>query len=70
VTQLLYLENGTSVNTSLEESKYLGLHLRFEIDMAAYSMCEFGGGENERMELEAYRETHFPTLTKYQIGGK
>ncbi|XP_077252233.1 O-fucosyltransferase family protein isoform X3 [Tasmannia lanceolata] len=43
-------------------SKYLALHMRFEMDMVAYSLCDFGGGENERMELEAYREIHFPTL--------
>lgn len=43
-------------------SKYLGLHLRFEIDMVAYSMCEFGGGETERRELQTYREVHFPLL--------
>lgn len=43
-------------------SKYLALHLRFEVDMVAYSMCEFGGGENERKELQAYREVHFPLL--------
>ncbi|CBI30704.3 hypothetical protein VitviT2T_015228 [Vitis vinifera] len=43
-------------------SKYLALHLRFEVDMVAYSLCEFGGGENEQKELQAYRETHFPLL--------
>lgn len=43
-------------------SKYLALHLRFEIDMVAYSMCEFGGGESERRELQAYREVHFPLV--------
>ncbi|XP_060192353.1 O-fucosyltransferase 8 isoform X1 [Lycium barbarum] len=43
-------------------SKYLALHLRFEIDMVAYSMCEFGGGETERRELQTYREAHFPLL--------
>jgi len=43
-------------------SKYLALHLRFEIDMVAYSMCEFGGGETERSELQSYREVHFPLL--------
>ncbi|CAN4105615.1 unnamed protein product [Withania somnifera] len=43
-------------------SKYLALHLRFEIDMVAYSMCEFGGGETERRELQTYREVHFPLL--------
>jgi len=57
---LPYLEEGTEISHS--SSKYLALHLRFEIDMAAYSMCEFGGGEAERRELQAYREIHFPTL--------
>ncbi|VFQ88932.1 unnamed protein product [Cuscuta campestris] len=42
--------------------KYLALHLRFEIDMVAHSLCEFGGGEEERRELEAYRQIHFPAL--------
>ncbi|GLT54632.1 hypothetical protein SLA2020_278150 [Shorea laevis] len=31
-------------------------------NMVAYSLCEFGGGENERKELQAYREIHFPLL--------
>ncbi|KAL9255101.1 O-fucosyltransferase 15-like protein, partial [Drosera capensis] len=44
-------------------SRYLALHLRFEIDMVAHSLCEFGGGEEERRELEAYRQIHFPALT-------
>ncbi|PKI50617.1 hypothetical protein CRG98_029004 [Punica granatum] len=30
--------------------------------MVAYSQCEFGGGESERKELQAYRESHFPLL--------
>ncbi|GKU92373.1 hypothetical protein SLEP1_g6109 [Rubroshorea leprosula] len=42
--------------------RYLALHLRFEVDMVAYSMCDFGGGEYEKKELKAYRETHFPLL--------
>lgn len=50
--------------------KYLGLHLRFEMDMVAYSLCEFGGGEAEKEELAAYRMAHFPTLSKYQEAGK
>ncbi|KAJ6926056.1 O-fucosyltransferase 8 isoform X4 [Populus alba x Populus x berolinensis] len=43
-------------------SKYLVLHLRFEVDMIAYSLCDFGGGQKERRELQAYRESHFPML--------
>lgn len=50
--------------------KYLGLHLRFEIDMVAYSMCDFGGGKSEQRELEAYRKIHFPILAMYQKEGK
>lgn len=49
-------------DTSRGPSKYLALHLRFEVDMVAYSLCEFGGGENEKKDLQAYRETHFPLL--------
>ncbi|KAG0495888.1 hypothetical protein HPP92_000539 [Vanilla planifolia] len=52
----------TEDNTSRKPLKYLGLHMRFEMDMVAYSMCDFGGGEKERRELEAYREIHFPGL--------
>ncbi|EOA39909.1 hypothetical protein CARUB_v10008597mg [Capsella rubella] len=44
--------------------KYLALHLRFEEDMVAYSLCDFGGGEIERKELQVYREEHFPLLLK------
>ncbi|KAK8580593.1 hypothetical protein V6N13_143673 [Hibiscus sabdariffa] len=43
-------------------SRYLALHLRFEEDMVAYSLCDFGGGQNEKKELQAYREVHFPLL--------
>ncbi|XP_075477910.1 O-fucosyltransferase 15 isoform X1 [Primulina tabacum] len=45
-------------------SRYLALHLRFEIDMVAHSLCEFGGGEDEMQELAAYRDIHFPALTE------
>ncbi|KAJ9689791.1 hypothetical protein PVL29_012458 [Vitis rotundifolia] len=49
-------------NRAAKSSRYLALHLRFEIDMVAHSLCDFGGGEEERQELEAYREIHFPAL--------
>ncbi|XP_059438977.1 O-fucosyltransferase 2-like isoform X1 [Corylus avellana] len=52
-----------SNNRAKKASRYLALHLRFEIDMVAHSLCEFGGGEEERQELEAFREIHFPALT-------
>lgn len=51
------------VGHAVKASRYLALHLRFEIDMVAHSLCEYGGGEEERKELEAYREIHFPALT-------
>ena len=45
-----------------KDFRYLALHLRFEIDMVAHSLCDFGGGEEEKKELQAYREIHFPGL--------
>lgn len=54
-----HLEESSS---SKRPSRYLALHLRFEIDMVAYSLCSFGGGEDETRELQAYREIHFPLL--------
>lgn len=45
-----------------EPLKYIALHMRFEIDMVAYSLCEFGGGQDEKTELQTYREIHFPLL--------
>ncbi|EPS72365.1 hypothetical protein M569_02392, partial [Genlisea aurea] len=45
-----------------QTSKYLALHLRFEVDMVAHSGCYFGGGESEKKELRLYREEHFPLL--------
>ncbi|XP_050223690.1 O-fucosyltransferase 8 isoform X2 [Mercurialis annua] len=56
-------DNSSNMNDQIKEpSKYLALHLRFEVDMIAYSLCEFGGGEDEKRELKAYRESHFPLL--------
>ncbi|WCJ20153.1 O-fucosyltransferase family protein [Euphorbia peplus] len=59
-----YAESNTEEKEghSKKPSKYLALHLRFEIDMVAHSLCEYGGGEEERKQLEAYREIHFPAL--------
>ncbi|TKY71855.1 GDP-fucose protein O-fucosyltransferase [Spatholobus suberectus] len=61
-TQLLgkFIHNKENHEANRGPMKYLALHLRFEIDMVAYSLCEFGGGEDERKELQAYRERHFP----------
>ncbi|KAI3691348.1 hypothetical protein L2E82_49687 [Cichorium intybus] len=42
--------------------QYLALHLRFEVDMVAYSLCDFGGGQVEKDEVQIYRETHFLLL--------
>ncbi|KAG5234684.1 O-fucosyltransferase [Salix suchowensis] len=60
-----YAENNLQekLGHAVKASRYLALHLRFEIDMVAHSLCEYGGGEEERKELEAYREIHFPALT-------
>ncbi|CAH1429375.1 unnamed protein product [Lactuca virosa] len=51
-----------SQDTDGEPLKYLALHLRFEVDMVAYSLCDFGGGKIEKDELQTYRESHFPLL--------
>lgn len=67
---LVDAENVESLVFQKSGVRYLGLHLRFEMDMVAYSMCEFGGGDAEQRELEAYREIHFPTLTTYKKSGK
>ncbi|KAK9056402.1 hypothetical protein SSX86_027493 [Deinandra increscens subsp. villosa] len=47
-----------------KDFRYLALHLRFEMDMVAHSLCDFGGGEEEKKELQAYREIHFPGLVE------
>lgn len=57
------VKSAPSANKS-DASKYLAVHLRFEIDMVAYSLCYFGGGKDEEDELEAYRQIHFPVLTE------
>ncbi|CAL5037792.1 unnamed protein product [Urochloa decumbens] len=57
------VKSAPSTNKS-DASKYLAVHLRFEIDMVAYSLCYFGGGKDEEDELEAYRQNHFPVLTE------
>ncbi|XP_054793698.1 O-fucosyltransferase 8-like isoform X1 [Prosopis cineraria] len=57
-----FIHNSEDHDAARGSTKYLALHLRFEVDMVAYSLCEFGGGEDERRELGAYRETHFPLL--------
>lgn len=56
------LSNEHNAARTRSPSKYLALHLRFEMDMVAYSLCEFGGGATEKKELQAYREIHFPLL--------
>ncbi|KAL2454021.1 O-fucosyltransferase family protein [Abeliophyllum distichum] len=42
-----------------KKSSYLALHLRFEIDMVAHSLCEYGGGEEERRELEFFIDSTY-----------
>ncbi|WOK97176.1 hypothetical protein Cni_G05884 [Canna indica] len=63
-----YMPPPTKINNTSSSQgpvRYLALHMRFEMDMVAYSLCEFDGGEKERKELQAYREIHFPTLTMH-----
>eukprot|EP00850_Spirogloea_muscicola_P021460 SM000250S08718 [mRNA] locus=s250:32632:35559:+ [translate_table: standard] len=43
----------------LSGGHYIALHLRFEKDAVAYSMCDYGGGVAERNELQRYRKKHW-----------
>ncbi|CAI5466618.1 unnamed protein product [Closterium sp. Yama58-4] len=45
-------------------SNFVSLHWRFETDAVAYSMCEFGGGEKEKLALEEYRVEHWDRATR------
>ncbi|GAV84033.1 O-FucT domain-containing protein [Cephalotus follicularis] len=36
--------------------KYVSVHLRFEMDMVAFSCCEYDGGEVEKHEMDMARE--------------
>ncbi|GJP41867.1 hypothetical protein CLOM_g1496 [Closterium sp. NIES-68] len=45
-------------------SNFVSLHWRFETDAVAYSMCEFGGGEKEKLALEEYRVRHWDRATR------
>ncbi|EOY17260.1 O-fucosyltransferase family protein isoform 1 [Theobroma cacao] len=43
-------------NSSHSGGKYVSVHLRFEMDMVAFSCCEYDGGEEERHEMDIARE--------------
>ncbi|XVF30056.1 hypothetical protein REPUB_Repub16aG0024400 [Reevesia pubescens] len=43
-------------NSSHSGGKYVSVHLRFEMDMVAFSCCEYDGGEDERHEMDIARE--------------
>ncbi|KAE8659773.1 PA-domain containing subtilase family protein [Hibiscus syriacus] len=64
------LQYQTRNNRATKPSRYQALHLRFEMDMVAHSLCEFGGGEEQRQELEAFRQIHFPALMELEKTGK
>ncbi|KAM7280080.1 hypothetical protein ACFE04_007214 [Oxalis oulophora] len=42
--------------SSDSEGKYVSVHLRFEMDMVAFSCCEYDGGEEEKHEMDMARE--------------
>lgn len=42
--------------SSLSGGKYVSVHLRFEMDMVAFSCCEYDGGEDEKQEMDMARE--------------
>ncbi|KAK8704136.1 hypothetical protein V6N13_047768 [Hibiscus sabdariffa] len=43
-------------NSSHTGGKYVSVHLRFEMDMVAFSCCEYDGGEEEKHEMDISRE--------------
>ncbi|WCJ44248.1 O-fucosyltransferase family protein [Euphorbia peplus] len=43
-------------NSSESGGKYVSVHLRFELDMVAFSCCEYDGGEEEKHEMDVARE--------------
>ncbi|KDP34835.1 hypothetical protein JCGZ_11197 [Jatropha curcas] len=43
-------------NSSQSGGKYVSVHLRFEMDMVAFSCCEYDGGEEEKHEMDMARE--------------
>ncbi|XP_021661677.2 O-fucosyltransferase 9 isoform X2 [Hevea brasiliensis] len=43
-------------NSSQSGGKYVSVHLRFEMDMVAFSCCEYDGGEEEKHEMDIARE--------------
>lgn len=50
--------------------RFVALHANFPAKLAAFSMCDFGGGEQEREELRQLREAHFKTLARWERNGK
>nr|KJB28879.1 hypothetical protein B456_005G074200 [Gossypium raimondii] len=44
------------MNSSHTGGKYVSVHLRFEMDMVAFSCCEYDGGEEEKREMDIARE--------------
>jgi hypothetical protein len=50
--------------------RFVALHANFPAELAAFSMCDFGGGEQEREELRQLREAHFETLARWERNGK
>ncbi|KAG9149065.1 hypothetical protein Leryth_010661 [Lithospermum erythrorhizon] len=40
----------------VKNRRYIALHLRFEPDMLAFSGCDYGGGEKEKIELGKIRK--------------
>ncbi|KAL8150267.1 hypothetical protein V2J09_020075, partial [Rumex salicifolius] len=58
----------------MKSKHFIALHLRFEPDMLAFSGCDYGGGEQERIELGALRKRwkslHKPNPEKQMRQGR
>lgn len=50
--------------------RFVALHANFPAKLAAFSMCDFGGGEKEKKELRRLREAQFEALARWERNGK
>ena len=50
-------------------SRYVAVHMRFEVDAVAYSMCNFGGNESEALKVAVPRAGVLPNEESLSSSG-
>lgn len=48
---LLRIADSVKAKIRASSSSYVAVHMRFEVDAVAYSMCNFGGNESEALKV-------------------